>query len=152
MDFPVTVDSQEDFDDLIKPRLEREKTKRVDLQKQVDSLTAEKQELTTKVTDFESRATAAEQWKNERETADALNETRSAVAKEFGVAVEALRGADEDVRDFSRVGLPIRRLELDHIFADADRGDRLHQLAEALGHAGQRAPRQPACGVALKAP
>ena len=108
MDFPVTVDSQEDFDDLIKPRLEREKTKRVDLQKQVDSLTAEKQELATKVTDFESRATAAEQWKNERETADALNETRSAVAKEFGVAVEALRGADEaELRAHAEVLKPL---------------------------------------------
>lgn len=108
MDFPVTVDSQEDFDDLIKPRLEREKTKRVDLQKQVDSLTAEKQELATKVTDFESRATAAEQWKNEREMADALNETRSAVAKEFGVAVEALRGADEaELRAHAEVLKPL---------------------------------------------
>lgn len=34
MEFPVTIDSQEDFDKLIKPRLDREKTKHADLETQ----------------------------------------------------------------------------------------------------------------------
>lgn len=42
MDFPVTVESQADFDDLVKERLARETRKQEDLQTQLDKVVAEK--------------------------------------------------------------------------------------------------------------
>lgn len=45
MDFPVTVESQEEFDDLVKERLGREQRKQDDLQAQVNTLVAEKSAL-----------------------------------------------------------------------------------------------------------
>lgn len=96
MEFPVTVDSQDDFDKLVKDRLEREKNKQSDLEKQVEALTAEKQDLTSKLTDLEGRATTAEKWKADREAQDAINKTRDDVAKEFGLTASVLRGASEE--------------------------------------------------------
>lgn len=39
--FPVTLESQDDFDRLIKHRLDREKAKRARLQARIDALTAD---------------------------------------------------------------------------------------------------------------
>lgn len=108
MDFPVTVNSQDDFDKLVKDRLEREKTKRTDLQDQVDALTAEKQELETKASKWEARATTAEQWKTERETQDEQAKTAKAIADEFGIAVEALKGStEEELRAHAEILKPL---------------------------------------------
>lgn len=108
MEFPVTIESQEAFDQLIKPRLEREKTKQSDLEKQVEALTAEKQDLETKVTDLESRATAAEQWKSDREAQDEHAKITKAVADEFGITPEALKGAtEEELRAHAEILQPL---------------------------------------------
>jgi outer membrane murein-binding lipoprotein Lpp len=99
MEFPVTIDSQEDFDKLIKPRLDREKTKHADLETQVNTLTAEKQELETKVTGLETRATTAEQWKTDRETEDQITDWAKKIAKDEKLpdgAWQALKGSTED--------------------------------------------------------
>ena len=95
MEFPVTVESQEDFDGLVKGRLDREKTKQTELQVQVDALTAEKQALETKSVEFETRATAAETRIMEHETEQARTQLTGTIAKEFGITADVLRGADE---------------------------------------------------------
>lgn len=99
MEFPVTVDSQEAFDDMVKSRLDREKTKQAELQTQVDTLTAEKQDLTTKAADFETRATTAEQWKADRESKDQLTDLAKSVAKTAKLpdgAWKALKGSSKE--------------------------------------------------------
>lgn len=111
MEFPVTIESQEAFDEVIKDRLSREKTKQVDMQQQIDALTAEKQDaakqitdLTDKVASAETRADEAEKWRTDRETADQVTELRATVAKEFGIDAKTLRGADEaELREHAQV-------------------------------------------------
>lgn len=95
MEFPITVESQEDFDTLVRSRLDREKTKQDDLQQQVDALTAEKQELATQNQELTQRAETAEQAVADREAADAHTQLVSSIATEFGVESSVLRGADE---------------------------------------------------------
>lgn len=95
MDFPITVESQNDFDTLVRARLDREKGKLTDLEQQVATLTTEKQALETAAAEATTRAEAAEQWKADREAADAANELRSTIANEYGINAAALRGADE---------------------------------------------------------
>lgn len=96
MEFPVTIESQDDFDNLVKSRLDREKTKQSELQEQLDAATAEKQELETKAAGLETRATTAEQWRQDREAQDQRAELVKKVADEFGIDAKALRGSTED--------------------------------------------------------
>ena len=95
MDFPVTVESQDAFDGLVKARLDREKTRQSELETQIADLTAEKQTLETTNSELETRATTAEQWKTDRETADARTSLLATISQETGVPADALRGADE---------------------------------------------------------
>ena len=111
MEFPVTIESQEAFDEVIKDRLSREKTKHADMQQQIDALTAEKQgvdqqitDLTSKAESAEARAGEAEKWRADRETADKATELRASVAKEFGIDAKTLRGADEaELREHAQI-------------------------------------------------
>jgi len=104
MDFPVTIESQDDFDRLVKSRLDREKTKQDELQQQVDSLTAEKQGLATQNETLTQRAEAAEQAIADRDAADAHSKLVSDIAGEFGVESSALRGSnEEELRDHAEV-------------------------------------------------
>lgn len=111
MEFPVTIDSQEAFDEVIRERLGREKTKQGDLQAQVDQLTAEKQDIASQLVDLtgkadaaEARAASAESWRVEREAADAADVLRTSIAAEFGVEVKALRGdSDESLREHAQI-------------------------------------------------
>lgn len=96
MEFPVTIDSQEGFDQLVKSRLEREKTKQDELAGQVEALTAEKQGLETELTSLSARATAAEEWKQAREEQDAHAAVLAKVAEAQGVPAEALVGTNEE--------------------------------------------------------
>lgn len=96
MEFPITVESQDQFNELVKDRLAREKTKQADLESQVAALTAEKQDLATKLNAANGRAEAAEQWKTEREQADQHETVRAEVAKEFGIDAAALRGTTKE--------------------------------------------------------
>lgn len=104
MEFPITVESQEDFDKLVTSRLGREKTKQDELQQQVESLTAEKQELATQTETLTQRVETAETVNANREAADTHASLISGIAKEFGVDSSALRGADEvELRDHADV-------------------------------------------------
>ena len=104
MDFPVTIESQDDFDRLVKSRLDREKTKQDELQQQIDSLTAEKQGLATQNETLTQRAEAAEQTIADRDAADAHSKLVSDIAGEFGVESSALRGSnEEELRDHAEV-------------------------------------------------
>lgn len=103
MDFPITVDTQEAFDELVKSRLSREKTKQTELQEQVEALTAEKQELETKAseleskaTELESRATAAEAKVGEFESEKTRTELTGKIADEFKIDATVLRGSTEE--------------------------------------------------------
>lgn len=99
MEFPVTVESQEDFDKLVGARLTREREKFSDydaLKSQVVELTKAAQDAEAAIQAEKERADAAESWKADRESADALEADRAAVAKEYGVPVEVLRGASKD--------------------------------------------------------
>lgn len=103
MDFPITVESQDAFDELVKSRLSREKTKQTELEQQLETLTAEKQELETKATgleskatEMESRATAAEARVTEFESEKTRAELVSKIADEFKVDAAVLRGSTEE--------------------------------------------------------
>lgn len=61
MDFPVTVESQEAFDELVKARLERETRKQSDLQQQVDQLKQQNGDLTKSTEGHEAALEAAKQ-------------------------------------------------------------------------------------------
>lgn len=77
MEFPVTVESQEAFDTMVKDRLAREKTRQDELQAQVTALTAEKETLTKAASGQEAAIEAAK-----KEAADAAKaEVTDSVAK-----------------------------------------------------------------------
>lgn len=96
MEFPVTIDSQEALDELIKPRLAREKTKLDDataraakaeadlaaIAQERDTLKATNADLQGKVDGFESDKQ--------------LTALRAQVAKDKGVPVDVLRGATKE--------------------------------------------------------
>lgn len=99
MEFPVTIDSQEAFDVLVKDRLGREKAKYADyddLKTQVQTLTeaaaAHDQALAAAV----ARAEKAEGALSNITAAAELDKTRTEVAKAAGVPAEALRGASKE--------------------------------------------------------
>lgn len=96
MEFPITIDSQDKFDDLVKERLAREKTKvdealqratdaetaKTAAEQERDALKTEVGELQTKVTGFESK-TQLDTW-------------RADVAKTKGVPADVLRGTTKE--------------------------------------------------------
>lgn len=89
MDFPITIESPQDFDELVSERLSQEESK-------IAALTAENQDLTDKLAASEGRATAMEIWRADREAADHAQALRAQVAAEFGVPEDVLRGDTED--------------------------------------------------------
>lgn len=96
MEFPVTIESQDDFDQLVKGRLNREKTKQADMQTQIDTLTAEKQAFETKASELETRATTAETTLADYEATTARAKLTNDIAKEFGLTADVLRGSNEE--------------------------------------------------------
>lgn len=99
MEFPVTINDQAGFDELVKARLERERSKFADyddIKSQVASLTKERDEATDKadkaLADFAaleaSQKEAAERAERERE----LEQWRNEVAKETGLPADLLVG------------------------------------------------------------
>lgn len=108
MEFPITVESQEDFDKLVQSRLNREKTKQTDLEQQIETLTAEKQELETKATESEARATTAETKLGEIDAATEHASLVDSIAKEFKLDAATLRGSnEEELRAHAEVLKPI---------------------------------------------
>lgn len=108
MEFPITIESQEKFNELVSTRLAREKTKQDQLQSQLDVVTAEKQDLESKNNQLTQRATAAEQWKQERESADTHATLVKQIAEEFSLDSSVLRGStEEELRSHAEVLKPL---------------------------------------------
>ena len=99
MEFPVTVESQDDFDALVKDRLARERAKFADydqLKTRAEQAESAKAAAEAERDTLTQRASAAEQWKTDREAADALATVRDEVAKAAGVPAAALRGTTKE--------------------------------------------------------
>lgn len=99
MEFPVTIDSQDAFDGLVKDRLARERAKFSDYDEIKSRAEAAEQaaaEHQAAIDAANQRADQAEQWKAEREKSDELAKVREDVAKEAGVPATALRGSSKE--------------------------------------------------------
>lgn len=109
MEFPVTINDQAGFDELVKSRLERERSKFADydeLKAKVDTLAKERDEATAKaekaLADFTQlqadQKAAAEKAERERE----LGQWRDDVAKATGVPADVLVGSTrEELEQFA---------------------------------------------------
>lgn len=99
MEFPVTINSQDDFDGLVKDRLARERQKFADYDElkakagQVDTVKAEADRALAEAI---TRAEAAESKVGEFETKAQITSWRDEVAKATGVPADALRGSTKE--------------------------------------------------------
>lgn len=95
MDFPITVESQEAFDTLVKDRITREKTKQDELQQQVTDLTAEKADLEKTVGGHGAAIEAAKQEGRDEATTAMTDKVNSVLrAAEARATAAALRFRD----------------------------------------------------------
>lgn len=95
MEFPITIDSQEQFDEAVKARLERERRKVAEGFADYDDLKAKAAELGK----AQARVKELEDAADERSKADELSRLRAKVAKDAGLpesVVESLSGTDEE--------------------------------------------------------
>lgn len=99
MEFPVTIESQDEFDKLIGPRLSREREKFADyedLKLRIDSVEAEKvaaeQARDAALSERDEAAGKVQQFEADKQ----VNEWRAEVAKVHGVPVDALRGSTKE--------------------------------------------------------
>lgn len=99
MEFPVTIESQDEFDKLIGPRLSREREKFADyedLKLRIDSVEAEKvaaeQARDAALAERDEVAGKVQKFEADRQ----VSEWRAEVAKEKGVPADALRGATKE--------------------------------------------------------
>lgn len=103
MEFPVTIDSQDAFDNLVKDRIKRAETKAVepfadynDLKAQAESATQAIADAEAKATAAAARAEAAEAAVKSHDEAKAVQAVRAEVAKAKGVPEAALRGSTKE--------------------------------------------------------
>lgn len=99
MEFPITIDSQEQFDGLVHVRLAREKAKYADyddLKAAAEAFEEQKTALEQQIADAVSRAEAAEGKVQEFETEKQISSWRDEVAKAAGVPADALRGSTKE--------------------------------------------------------
>lgn len=99
MEFPITIDSQEQFDGLVKDRLAREKAKYADyddLKTAAEAFEEQKTALEQQIADAVSRAETAEGKVQEFETEKQISSWRDEVAKAAGVPADALRGSTKE--------------------------------------------------------
>lgn len=95
MEFPITIDSQEQFDEVVKDRLERERRKVAEGFADYDDLKAKAAELGK----AQARVKELEDAADERSKADELSRLHAKVAKDAGLpesVVEPLSGTDEE--------------------------------------------------------
>lgn len=95
MEFPITIDSQEQFDEAVKARLERERRKVAEGFADYDDLKAKAAELGK----AQARVKELEDAADERSKADELSRLRAKVAKDAGLpesVVAMLSGTDEE--------------------------------------------------------
>lgn len=103
MEFPVTINSQDEFDGLVKDRITRAERKATepfadyaDLKAKADGFDSIRTELEQKLAEATSRADAAEGKVTEFETAKQINDWRTEVAQATGVPANALRGSTKE--------------------------------------------------------
>lgn len=103
MEFPLTIESQDAFDEIVKDRIaQATRQARAPFADYDDFKTqaakaAEAEATHQKALDaITQRAEAAEGWKAEREQADELAKIRDAVAQDTGVPADLLRGSSKE--------------------------------------------------------
>lgn len=103
MEFPVTINDQAGFDELVKSRLERERAKFADyndLKNQVAALTRERDEAAAKAdkaeADYTTLKTSQEEAERLAEQERELEQLRKKVAEATGVPAIALKGTTEE--------------------------------------------------------
>lgn len=99
MEFPVTVEDQAAFDELVKARIAREREKFADyddLKAKAETLTAAREQAEAAIAAAQQRAEAAEGALSERQKADEFTRVRAEVAMTAGVPVDALRGSTKE--------------------------------------------------------
>lgn len=103
MEFPVTIESQDAFDNLVKDRIKRAETKAVepfadynDLKAQAESAGQAIADAEAKATAATERAEAAEATVKSQDEAKAIQTVRAEVAKAKGVPEAALRGSTKE--------------------------------------------------------
>ncbi|PPG34518.1 hypothetical protein [Rathayibacter sp. AY2B9] len=99
MEFPVTIDSQEAFDGLVKERIARVEAKYADygeLKTRADAAESEKTALEKAREKAEARAAEAETKVSGFEAKEQLSSWRAEVAKATGVHADVLRGSSKE--------------------------------------------------------
>lgn len=99
MEFPVTINSQDEFDGLVKDRINRVKSQFSDyddLKSQLGQFEAFKAQAEQSLAEAVARAEAAEGKVTEFETAKQINDWRTEVAQATGVPANALRGSTKE--------------------------------------------------------
>lgn len=99
MEFPVTIESQDQFDGLVKDRISRVKAQFADyddLKTAATQFEEQKAALEQQLNEQASRADAAEGKVQQFETDKQLNDWRKDVAKATGVPADALRGSTKE--------------------------------------------------------
>lgn len=77
MDFPVTVESQTAFDELVRERLGRETAKQTELQEKIDALTVERDDLKKNTGDQETAIETAKQEGKAEATSELTDKFRA---------------------------------------------------------------------------
>lgn len=103
MEFPVTIDSQDAFDALVKDRIKRAEAKAVErfadydeLKTKATSADADRQRLETDLAAAVARAETAEGQVQQFQTEKQVNDWRAEVAAATGVPADALRGSTKE--------------------------------------------------------
>jgi len=99
MEFPVTINSQDEFDGLVKSRLERERAKYADyddLRARAEEAEAAKVAAEQALTDERTQREAAEGEIQRFQTEKQVETWRAEVAKATGVPADVLRGSTKE--------------------------------------------------------
>jgi len=103
MEFPVTIDTQDAFDQLVKERLGREKTKVDEATARADAAEAakataeqERDAAQTRATELETQVTTLGAQVQGFESEKQINQLRADIAKTAGVPAAILRGSTKE--------------------------------------------------------
>lgn len=103
MEFPVTIEDQSGFDELVRKRLERERSKFADyddIKAQVEVLAKERDEATAKaekaLADYTQLETSQREAEEKAERERELGQWRDEVARESGLPADLLAGSTRE--------------------------------------------------------
>lgn len=99
MDFPLTIESQEEFDGYVKERLARERARHADyndLKRELAELRGKSETDGDALAKAIARAEAAEKQVSDYETAKQIDAWRAEVEAETGVSAKILRGSTRE--------------------------------------------------------